>query len=159
MESSHHSCAGRRQARQSPRYMTKRYGYNTDLRIVVSALERVPGRYFSRWKSLKFLQLLHCEVGSNHPIHRTVGNDASLRGTGDQTSLHPRLRDICVALLYHIHSLETPPELEQSFKPSSNSNKNHLLKIMNRLLPRLSCGAHPRSAPRMSERPFFWSRR
>ena len=42
----------------------------------------------------------------------TVGNDASLRGTGDQTSLHPCLRDICAALLYHIHSLETPPELE-----------------------------------------------
>lgn len=72
MESSHHSCAGRRQARQSPRYITKRYGYNTDLRIVGSALERVPGRYFSRWKSLKFLQLLQCEVGSNHPIHRTI---------------------------------------------------------------------------------------
>ena len=42
----------------------------------------------------------------------SVGNDASLRGTGDQTSLHPCLRDICAALLYHIHSLETPPELE-----------------------------------------------
>ena len=40
-----------------------------------------------------------------------VGNDASLRGTGDQTSLHPCLRDICAALLFHIHSLETPPEL------------------------------------------------
>ena len=34
---------------------------------------------------------------------------ASLRGTGD---LHPCLRDICAELRYHIHSLETPPELE-----------------------------------------------
>ena len=37
-----------------------------------------------------------------------VGNDAPIRGTGD---LHPCLKDICAALLYHI-SLETPPELE-----------------------------------------------
>ena len=29
-----------------------------------------------------------------------VGNDASLGGTGD---LHPCLRDICAALLYHLH--------------------------------------------------------
>ena len=41
-----------------------------------------------------------------------VGNDASLRGTSDQISLHPYVRDICAALLHHIHSLETPPDLE-----------------------------------------------
>ena len=31
-----------------------------------------------------------------------------LRGTGDQTSLHPCLLDICAALLYYIHGPETP---------------------------------------------------
>ena len=41
-------------------------------------------------------------------IEQSVGNDASLRGTGDLTSLHPRLLDVCAALLYYIHGPETP---------------------------------------------------
>ena len=41
-------------------------------------------------------------------VVRLVGNDASLRGTGDQTSLHPCLLNICAALLYYIHGPETP---------------------------------------------------
>ena len=45
---------------------------------------------------------------TNRLNYDSVGNDASLRGTGDQTSLHPCLLDIYAALLYYIHGPETP---------------------------------------------------
>ena len=45
---------------------------------------------------------------TNRLNYNSVENDASLRGTDDQTSLQPCLLDICAAPLYYIHGPETP---------------------------------------------------
>ena len=73
----------------------------------------------------------------------------SLRGTGDQTSLHPCLLDICAALLYYEHGPETP-WVRIIFSASINSITSQLQgstpKFACCLLPTLSHGNHTLTA-------------